>query len=771
MANEEKEEIVILENNDEEIIPLENLNQASQKPKIEELKPKFSKNKMIIIGLGLLALILIIIILIFTLRNHKKPISEPFQTQTIEIKRYTQNFNPSKIDDLIKKANALYASGNRLEALKIYENIAIYNESLSNYNLGVSQMNQGRFADALKSFKKAISSKENISMSALNAAICALELKDNELFKYYIDIANAFLSKESDSPLYDYYSALINYYKGYYIEALSILEHSDKKYYKDEQEYLEGKILSYINQDKKAIKALRKVNLYNTDLPIGLLNASLGNYKEAKFYLNKALKVSKDRDFATLAISLIDLKIGNFVKASNSLGELNDNNQSFISSTTPIKAILNPDFFDINTAQINFNSNIFFSKNSIYDTIFYFTPYKVFNTKQTIDYIRKGGISAFLDENIDARDYLEASSAISKVNLELSKTIALALNHELRQANEGFKKISQIYSGHSILHYDLALTYAQLGNYDLAYKHFITSYHLDPKNYLSGVFAIMTSSIIEKPNRKLINDVLNNISQDSSLKEDNIYTAMIQLVLNNNNALIRWLDNDESDNILNVAFGTIVARLINRNDMIIKKSNKLIELLPNDIMANTLYFTTRFNDKDIKEYAKEIQINFFHNKIDKEALYGGANVIKTEYIKLLQIAGLLDIQRDEIKKKLKESTKNYDNILLTLAYIDLFTRNYEESYDIYNKFINKNDVNDANILFYAGVAGIGSNHPENAIGYLELSKLIDPTNSETLLALGLLYQEVGNIEAAVSQYRNLGDNEFRSKFFTFKLIH
>jgi len=63
-----------------------------------------------------------------------------------------------KFDEMINKANQLYERGNKFEALKIYENIAVYNQSLSNYNLGVSQMKQERCDEAIISFNKAINS-------------------------------------------------------------------------------------------------------------------------------------------------------------------------------------------------------------------------------------------------------------------------------------------------------------------------------------------------------------------------------------------------------------------------------------------------------------------------------------------------------------------------------------------------------------------------------------------------------------------------------------
>ncbi|EDH1343848.1 hypothetical protein GCX35_09605, partial [Campylobacter jejuni] len=70
--------------------------------------------------------------------------------------------------------------------------------------------------------------------------------------------------------------------------------------------------------------------------------------------------------------------------------------------------------------------------------------------------------------------------------------------------------------------------------------------------------------------------------------------------------------------------------------------------------------------------------------------------------------------------------------------------------------------------FLASVAAVGANNPNSAIALLQLSKLTDKNNKESKVALGLLYQEVGNYEAAMTQYRTL-PNDFKSEFFTFDI--
>lgn len=787
MADElkEQQEVVIQEKDpNEDIIPIESSDERTkaQKQETKEEKPqesegikskfKLTKKLLMLIGASILIFILLITALIAAFSGSDEPESQVIELEEPKLitpPTITQKFQSSKIDSMLIKANKLYESGNKAEALKIYENIAVYNESLSNYNLGVSKMNQGLFKDAINSFKDAIANNENIAVSAINLAVCALEINDEKLFEYYIDLANAFINRDSDVNLYEFYNALVNYYKGYYIEALHTLDLSNSKYYTSQKEYLRSKILSYLHEDKEAIKAIKAVEDYDISLPLGLLHARLGEYKEAKKYLNRALVDEKNAPSTYLAISLIDLKTGEFGAAAKTLKMLNDFNSTFVRDTYPIKTVLNPELFDINLAQNNYDLTKFFDQNSLYQILFYFTPYKAFDPKQTIEYIRKGGLSLFVDESGIADEYLETSSIVSKANVMLSQAIFKALNNKLREANSDFLEITKLYPNHSIVQFNLALTFAQLGDFAQAYKHFVTSYHLDTSNYIAGAYAIMAAKMIGRDAKRLTKEVMDTMDADTNLDQDNIYKAMIQLTQGNQGALNDWLDKNYNESVLNIVFNIICAYITDRNDIVILATDKLNQKLPNDVLTNIIYSVTRFDVKNIKNYAKDIQVKFLTTKLDKGTLYGGATIIKTEYIKLLQIAGLLNIERESIIKDLKISSDNTKDILHTLAYLSLFTGHYEEAYTIYNELVNTEKEDDANTLFLASVASIGANHPDSAIGYLELAKLTNPTYSEARLALGFLYQEVGNIDAAITQYSGLGDSKYQSQFFTFRL--
>ena len=786
---QDDENVVILEEaefeQDEETAPLEEQDSGDSEymVSLDELEPvvpeqpaevqevgKKSKKKLFVIGgaAGVLALILTVVLFLVFKSDKKPPIDERQIVKDIEEHYESQKFGSSKIDDMIAKANLLYEKGNKFEALKIYENIAIYNQSLSSYNLGVSQMRQGKFKEALESFKKAIANDENVAVSAINAAVSSLELKNEQNFNYYINLANSFLYKEADSPLYNYYYALINYYKGQYIEALAALAHAENGYYKDRYDYLAAKILSFIGDDAEAIKKLEAQKEFDADLALGMLYARLGQYDKARNRLNLALNKGGDSNKINAMIAIINLKDGKFEAATNEIKAVFHEDSLFLGVNFPIKTILKPELFDVNLAQAHFRNDLFFDKTKRYETLFYFAPYKVFDPGQTINYIRKGGVSLFLDDASAAGNYLNASGALSKVNLELSSAIANALNYKLKQANEQFASLISLYPEHSVLHYDLALSYAQLGNFSMAAKHFITSYHLDPTNHLAGVLGAIANDINAVDNAKLLQEISENLGHDANSKDAPVSYALIALIGNNSGALVRWLEEEKEETALNLAFDAIIAKMTDQSGEFIKKAQILKAKLPDDIVANILNFIANFKDEGIKKYVEQIQIYFHDKRLNDAAFYHGANIIKEQYIKLLQISGLLNYEREKIKTLLKRDANNAD-LLQTLAYIDIFTNDFEESYRIYNRIIDEFKINDAGTLVLAAVAAIGSNHPQNATALLELSKLTDPNAMESRIALGHLYQEIDNIEAATIQYGMIKDPNFKSKFVDFMI--
>ncbi|EEY3096027.1 tetratricopeptide repeat protein [Campylobacter coli] len=743
--------------------------------KEDEPTPWYKDRKfMSLVGLSLG----IICILVFTLfyltfnEGKVKPdiiASKPIE-QPVVMPDESYNYNDmTRVDGMIQKANALYLKGEVEQALKVYEQIAVYNESLSNYNLGVSQMNEGKFDEAFDSFKKAIANGENQSVAAINAAVCALKLNDKEKFKYYIDLAQVYLPKEGKSKLYDYYLALINYYKGYYPEALQMLQRVNSEPYTDVAKYLSAKIYAKMDFDAKSVQQLNTQGSFEPSLSLGLLYARMGEYDKAKIALNTAMKIERDFNQSLSALTLVDIKTGDFQDMLLRLQDTyrNDEDKYKILDRYKIKVRLNKELFNIAIAQRNFSNDILKKQKDQFDLLFYFAPYQVFDSKQASLYIKKANITNFVDDSSDGQSYLARSQALSSTNVKISNIINDALNQKLRLANKEFQALLEDYPEHSILQYNLALTYAQMQNYELAYKHFSSSYHLNPKNYLAGAFAMFCGKLSDNDTTKLYHEILDNIAADSNFKA-NMQKNMLFLANGDYISMLPYLDENGQKTPLNLIFETIIAKNNNLNNQVDVRIAKLRSELPQDIVANILYFNSLNSNLNIKEYAQNAQIHFKNLQVDYRSVFGGSNIARELYVNLMHIAGLLNLERQKFKTLINTSKVKDEGMIQTLAYLDIFAQQYEESYALYNILIDEYGAKDSRTLFLASVAAVGANNPNSAIALLQLSKLTDKNNKESKVALGLLYQEVGNYEAAMTQYRTL-PNDFKSEFFTFDI--
>ncbi|EAK8781965.1 tetratricopeptide repeat protein [Campylobacter coli] len=743
--------------------------------KEDEPTPWYKDRKfMSLVGLSLG----IICILVFTLfyltfnEGKVKPdiiASKPIE-QPVVMPDESYNYNDmTRVDGMIQKANALYLKGEVEQALKVYEQIAVYNESLSNYNLGVSQMNEGKFDEAFDSFKKAIANGENQSVAAINAAVCALKLNDKEKFKYYIDLAQVYLPKEGKSKLYDYYLALINYYKGYYPEALQMLQRVNSEPYTDVAKYLSAKIYAKMDFDAKSVQQLNTQGSFEPSLSLGLLYARMGEYDKAKIALNTAMKIERDFNQSLSALTLVDIKTGDFQDMLLRLQDTyrNDEDKYKILDRYKIKVRLNKELFNIAIAQRNFSNDILKKQKDQFDLLFYFAPYQVFDSKQASLYIKKANITNFVDDSSDGQSYLARSQALSSTNVKISNIINDALNQKLRLANKEFQALLEDYPEHSILQYNLALTYAQMQNYELAYKHFSSSYHLNPKNYLAGAFAMFCGKLSDNDTTKLYHEILDNIAADSNFKAD-MQKNMLFLANGDYISMLPYLDENGQKTPLNLIFETIIAKNNNLNNQVDVRIAKLRSELPQDIVANILYFNSLNSNLNIKEYAQNAQIHFKNLQVDYRSVFGGSNIARELYVNLMHIAGLLNLERQKFKTLINTSKVKDEGMIQTLAYLDIFAQQYEESYALYNTLIDEYGAKDSRTLFLASVAAVGANNPNSAIALLQLSKLTDKNNKESKVALGLLYQEVGNYEAAMTQYRTL-PNDFKSEFFTFDI--
>lgn len=729
------------------------------------------KKKIIIIAAAAIAFVLVIMIVIIIVATSSGD-AEVISMDTIEeklIEDKQKPIEPSKLENMIAKANYLYSNGSKEEALFLYEKIAIFSEAISQYNLGVAQLKNKQYSIALESFQKAINNHEKRCVSAINAAVCSLHLKDEENFNYYIDLAYAYLSTEYNSPLYSYYYTLINYYNKNYLEALSSLQNPTSDEYPKVQKYLSAKINALFDNNYNAIEVMEK-NIKSADsFSLALLYARVGDIILAQKYFEDAILKNQEPAKAQLALGYIKLKAGLVSQGAKEIQNVTDMFPDEVYKHYPIKVTLKDTLFDSKKAQLAYRNKVEHSKFLNYQKIFYFSPYKIFNANQTISYIRKGNANIYIDNIASAKDFLTKGYSSSVVNQGIAKAIKKALTFHIRTANKELKKLTEIQPKHSILHYNLALTYAQMGNMRDAHEHFIRSYHLDAKNYLSGVYAVMTAELINKDTIKLKSILKDSIYKEEPSEVQTLYKTLLSISENNIIASIDWLDNNYKQRPLYLALDVIIALNLNKLDYAKKSAQKLSILLPRDILPHMMHIDSNFSEYEDDKYAREVHKYLKKQKFHFQDLYHGPWITRYIYTQQSLITGRLYYLREQLKELLTTTKEPIHELTSTLAFASLLDKAYEESYVIYNQMIDELKIRDAKTLFLGAVASTAAGHHENAIVLLELSKMKDKTFAESRYALGLLYLEVQNNEGATIQLANVANNGFISEYFNFDI--
>ncbi len=769
------ENIIIIEENEAAGLETEEEKNDNNLP-VKEVENNEAKQKKIIIfaGAGLALVLVILIAVLLVVKLSKKdniPVNDSeisFIEQKLEENR-EQVIEPSKLENMIAKANQLYATGSKPDALHLYEKIATYSEAISLYNLGVAQLKNKQYQTALSSFKKAINNDEKGCVSSINAAVCSLHLKDKTSFKYYIDLAHAYLPNEIDSPLYSYYYTLINYYNNNYLEALTALKYNPSNEYSDVQKHLKAKISALFGNDYEAIEAMEKEINPMDDFNLALLYARIGDYPLAISYFDEAIKKNKEPIKATLARGLIKLKDGQIQSGSSDIKAISEKFPQDIYNHYPIKVKLKDSLFNSTKAQKHYRDDIQNSRQVTYQKIFYFSPYKVFNPNIAINYIQKGNANMFIDNIKSAQKYLKTSALSSNVNIGIAKAIKKALEFKIRSANKDLQALIKIEPKHSILHYNLALTYAQMGNMIKAQKHFIKSYHLDAKNYLSGIFAVMTSQLIDKKTTKLKSILKDNIMNEDSTEEIELYKALVHILENQHISTIDWLDKTYKERPLYLALDIIISDNLNKMNIAQEASSKLVKLLPNDILPHMMYIDSHFYNLKPTLYANKVLNYLKEQKFNFKDLYFGPNISRNLYIQQNLITGKLYFLRQQLKRALTSTDSDTTEILLALALASFYDRAFEESYTIYNTLIDEFGIRDAHTLFLGAIASIAAKHSANAIALLELSKMKNKKFLESRYALGLLYLEVNNNSGATIQLTKVDKEKFISEYFDFEI--
>ena len=742
--------------------------------------PKQSPKKLYILIaiLSLLALVTLgLLTMIYTKKKSEK--EEQNATRTIiedldqaQKKLQKKVTTPPNYETLAKKADQLYQEGKKEEALKIHRQLAQFNEALSQYNLGVVQLKKGSYQEALKTFSLASREPRLRFESFLNSAICAYKISDRKAFAQNLAKAKEVLVDKSKTPLYSYYHALLDYYQGFFAEALVPLQNPSSHFYKKRQEQLSAKLFTLTQNNQAAINALERDQKENNAFTLGLLYAKEANYEIAKRYLLQAQQnhPAKKAVSPTVALALVDLKSHSFKEAAMHLDSARKRAPDLSKKLYPIKAELKASLFDPDQAQKEFEESIFMDDLHRFSLLFTYAPYQIMRPSNSVTSIKQGVKYIYIDALQPAYKRLDLAQEKSNSNLQAVSGIKALIKGDLFESSHIFQEGLKRYPNSSALHFDLALNEAKLYHFHKALKLFQKSALLDHENYLAAIFAKYCAKLTyqkqthhsadENLEDKISKSTLTQQTKDRLLALLDLYEPTIK------KAQVKQSDKNLFDGIIALTQASINQDHVNYRTI----SQALKQQSPHDLILSILDLDAHHDKKQIKAYAKAIQERFGNSPIIDPKLYDGSVLTRELYTRILAIAGIVPTW-EKIASKQVAQHPNSIGALQALAFAKLYTSDMEGAYKLYNHLIDDLKIHDSHTLFLGAVAAIGSQHHANAIALLELAKLSNKSNMESRYALGLLYHENQNLEAAAIEYKKIGDLAFQSRFFDFHLQH
>jgi len=765
---ENEEDFITLDDDEEEELLEGGEFEESEKP---DLPHEESNNKILHILIAVFTLLAFALLgfLVYLYFDKQAVPEEGEKTETII--QNIQNKKPPLVktesyEALVKKAQTLYAQGKKEEALSIHENLSRYNRALTFYNVGVAALKETNYDKAIEAFLQSQKIDKLRFESLLNIAISAFGKGDSETFEDYLTLATKELSEKRNSPLYSYYRTLIDYYRGFYAEALVPLRHQTSHYYQKEQNQLLAKLYTAFDNHKEAINIIEKSDLEEDFFTLGLLYANQEEYSLAEKYLSKAASVKSKPLKENLALVLVNNKMGMFKKSSALINTTYANYKDKATNLYPIKVTLKPALFDPIAAQKEFQKNLFFNDRNKFSLIFYFAPYRLMNPKQTIQNIHQGAKNIYVNAFNPALNNLQLSGKISDANIEITRGVKAALNENLYASTTIFHEGIKKYPSSAELHYNLALNYAKMYDFQKAYKHFKRSSVLDINHHLSPIFAHFCAQLLHIENdKKILTKIDSKVRNQASSEEKENTLALIAIAKEDILSGDLTLNKTPFQDILVM----ILSHLRQDNKLYQSSSDSLLKKTPENLIANILNLDAYHDRSEIQKYAKVIQSALTKPSLNFTPLYSGHAFVKELYIEMLNIAGIVPQAKRMIENKLREKGADDIATLQTLAYADIYVKEFDQAYAIYNNLIDEHKQQDSNTLFLASIASIGASHHENAIALLELAKLTNESNLESRFALGILYHEAKNLEGAAIQYNKIGDGGFQSRYFSFDL--
>ncbi|MDX9901848.1 MAG: tetratricopeptide repeat protein [Aliarcobacter sp.] len=380
------------------------------------------------------------------------------------------------VDDLIESQPEIIFQFERL--VKSQENLSLQID----FNKAVLHLSKNEYEEAIKLFEKTSKILEVPSYLNMGIAYYKLGSVDNAIV--YL---NKVYAKPENANIHTYPYMAACYYL-YQISKdnkyLDTIVKTSKKYrnLSEHSKRMLSDTYIILKEYENALEVLNTMD-YAMDLKKALIYIKLKDYERANLLLKKAKEQNVNPNTIDKILwftSFTNLKMNNIDQLKETLDLINERRSTFKANIElPLEIFFNQNKF---TSNQYLNSVINFDDNRKIDFIFYFAPF-IFSDSQEIIYDSlKGFIYNQKESILNLEEMVEYNAKFLKIVKEDPIIRVVELEKMLTKDTKSY------------IFYNLALSCAQINDFNNAFKYFERAYKLNPGNKLYSIMYLITAN-------------------------------------------------------------------------------------------------------------------------------------------------------------------------------------------------------------------------------------------------------------------------------------
>ena len=617
---------------------------------------------------------------------------------------------------------------------KTQENLALQVD----FNKAVLHLSKNEYNEAIDLFKKTAKILEIPSYLNIGIAYYKLNSVDNAIV--YL---NKIYEKEENSKIhtFSYMSACFYLYQiskdNKYLDTIVKIS----KKFTDLSEHSKRMLAdTYIilKEYENALSVLETMD-YAMDLKKALIYIKLKDYEKANLLLKKAKENNVNPNTIDKILwfqSFTNLKLNNLEQLKESLDEINTRKNTFkANSELPLEIYFNQNKY---TSKQYLDSVLKFDESRKIDFIYYFAPF-IFSDSQEIIYDSQKGFIYNQKENIvNLEEMVEYNAKILKIVKDDPIIRVVELKKMLTKDTKSY------------IFYNLALSCAQINDFNNAFKYFEKAYKLNPGNKLYSTMYLITA------NR------LNIKIQDKDY---------IETTIKNDNGLYNYFGKEIYKLFINSLF-TFADKPLNYESTIFYKAIDFLKAMnENKDISNHMLLDEHFKDpltfliRLIQRKENENDFSYFARLQDSipltlnDSFLEGPLVITRYYIDILKALGILP------NADLRISGGNSPSYLRTTALGDLYLGSPDETIKTLEYLQSEYKLEDKYTMYLIVAALLEAGRYNDASLQISLIKaILNDQDADFLTAVQLIQ------ELKISSAKQFLNNPYFDSLIDFKLI-